>query len=85
MLKFLPMFGILSIISATDMLESHSRAPKTWILSSFQNNLEPKEWPNGLGPRAGQRWLKKSKNTPLVTVTPREAQTQNEFFFFDFD
>jgi len=31
-LKFSPIFGVLSTISATDMLESHSRALKTWIL-----------------------------------------------------
>jgi len=31
-LKFSPIFGVLSIMSATDMLESHSRALKTQIL-----------------------------------------------------
>jgi len=32
-LKFLPVFGVLSTISATDMLESHSRALKTRIFA----------------------------------------------------
>jgi len=32
-LKFSPIFGVLSIISATEMLESHSRALKTQILA----------------------------------------------------
>jgi len=32
-LKFSPIFGVLSIISATDMLESHSTALKTRILA----------------------------------------------------
>jgi len=32
-LKFSPTFGVLSIISATDMPESHSRALKTRILT----------------------------------------------------
>ena len=32
-LKFSPIFGVLSMISATDMLESHSRALKMRILA----------------------------------------------------
>ena len=32
-LKFLPIFGVLSILSTTDMLESHSKALKTRILA----------------------------------------------------
>jgi len=32
-LKFSPILGVLSIISATDMLQSNSRAQKTQILT----------------------------------------------------
>jgi len=45
-------FCFLSIILATDKIESHSRALKTRIFAKFPKKLEPKEWVNGLGPRA---------------------------------
>ena len=37
---------------------------------------------HGLGPRAGQRWLKKAIPIPLVAVPPREPQTENKKIFF---
>ena len=45
-------FCFLSIILATDKIESHSRALKMRIFAKFPKKLEPKEWVNGLGPRA---------------------------------
>jgi len=33
---------------------------------SFQQNFEPKEWVNALGPRAGQRWQKIPKHVLFV-------------------
>jgi len=45
-----------------------------------KKNLETKEWPNGLRPRAGQRWPQKSKNTPTCDGPPRDHQTEKFFF-----
>ena len=53
---------------------------------SFQQNFEPKEWVNGLGPRPGQRWPKFLKHALIVTSPPEipRPKTKN-VFFFDFD
>jgi len=52
-LKFSPTFGVLSIILATDMLESHSRALKTasLFIGMFDKhvNYTYKNIPKGIG------------------------------------
>ena len=48
---------------------------------SFQQNFEPKEWINGLGPRAGQRWPTFPKHV-LFVMSPSENPHRNRTFFF---
>jgi len=64
---------------------SHSRAVKTRILAYFPKNLEPKESPNGLGRKPGQKWLKKAKTPSLVAVRPDNPKPKTKNLFFDFD
>jgi len=51
---------------------------------SFQQNFEPKEWVNGLGPRTSQRWLKFSKHAFFVTSPPEipQRKMKNVCFLF---
>ena len=48
---------------------------------SFQQNFEPKEWINGLGLRARQRWPTFPKHVLFVT-SPSEKPHRNPKFFF---
>jgi len=52
------------------------------FLPSFQQNFEPKEWANVLGPRVGQRWPKFSKHAFFVTSPSEIPSTENEKRFF---
>ena len=71
--------GFWPIILATDMLASQSRA---LFWPSFQQNFEPIEWVNGLGPRAGQKWPK-FLHAHIVTSPPETPHRKT--FSFDFD
>jgi len=55
------------------------------LSSSFQQNFEPKEWGNGLGPRAGQRWPTFPKHVLFVTSPPENSRPKQKIVFFDFD
>jgi len=51
----LPFFiYVWAIILAPVMLESQSKAPKTWILASFPKQLEPNNGPLGWHPGTGK-------------------------------
>ena len=78
MLKFSPIFGVLSIISATDMLESHSRALKTRIDLVSEKILSHINGPMGWIPGPG----KGSQKPPTRGVPPRKTPTENEKKFF---
>jgi len=47
----------------------------------FQQNFEPKEWVNGLGPRAGQRWPKFPKHVLFVTSPPEKKPPKKIVFY----
>ena len=53
--------------------------------SGFQQNFEPKEWVNGLGPRAGQRWPTFPKHVLFVTSPPKPLHRSRKLFVFDSD
>ena len=71
--KFLPIFVFLSIILATDMLESHSRALKTFCLVS-EKNLSQKNGSIGWGPGPGKSGQKNTKIPPLMTFPPANTK-----------
>jgi len=47
--------------------------------------LSQKNGPMRWGPGPVKGGLKKAKNTPTCGGPPKESQTENENFFFDFD
>jgi len=55
------------------------------FLSSFQQNFEPKEWVNGLGPRVGQRWPTFPKHVLFVTSPPETPPPKHKIVLFNFD
>ena len=77
--------GFWPIILAT-MLPVNPGLYRRGFWPSFQQNFDPKEWVNGLGPRAGQRWPKFPKHASFVT-SPQEIpppKTKNVLFVFDY-
>jgi len=66
---------------ATDMLASQSRLYRCRFWPSFQQNVEPIEWVNGLRPRAGQRWPNFPKHTLIVTSPPENPHRKRKTFF----
>jgi len=69
---------------ATDMLAINPGLYRRGFWPSFQQNFEPQEWVNGLGPRAGQKWQKFPKHAFFVTSLPEipPPKTKNLFYRF---
>jgi len=68
---------------ATDMLASQPRAQQTQICwPSFQQNFESKQWVNGLGSRARQRWPRFLKHALIVTSPPENPKSKVKNFFW---
>ena len=83
-LKFSPIFGVSPSFRLQICYKVIQGLKRRGFWPSFQKNLEPKEWPNGLGRRAGQKWLKKAKTPPLVAVPPENPKPKTKKIFFQF-
>jgi len=82
--KFSPNLDFLSILSATDMLESHSRALKTQILAKFPKKSWAILMAQWVGPGKGSQKHPhlRRKNTPNYAENPHGKRKN---FLFDFD